>query len=272
MSVAASRHAVPSGVSLRGRVQSEYESILSSAALEFLAKLTRTFRGRIEDLLSARVEAQDAIAALRQRFVMGHEDQRRRGAAIQLEHQLHDVAARAAVEVTRGLVRKQDSRLRCKGPRNGHALLLSAGQLRRVVSKAVAQADLVDDAQRRVARILTAGELERQHDVFQRVERRHEVKRLKHEADALGADARAPVLVQLAEIRAVEFDISLRWQVEPCQQGQQGRLAGSGRAHDCDRLAGHNAETDVRQNGQTTLRTANLFADGMRRKNRGAFG
>ena len=44
------------------------------------------------------------------------------------------------------------------------------------------------------------GQLQRQHDVLERIQRRHEVKRLEHEADALGAHPRAAVLVEFRQI------------------------------------------------------------------------
>ena len=60
-------------------------------------------------------------------------------------------------------------------------------------------------------------------------------------------------------------------QVEPGEQSEQCRLAGTGRTDDGNGFAGVNAETDLGKNGQTTLRTANLFADVMGRQD-GAIG
>ena len=51
------------------------------------------------------------------------------------------------------------------------------------------------------ARPRVPGKFQRQHDVFQRVQRRHEMERLEHEADALGPHAGTAVLVEFAEVR-----------------------------------------------------------------------
>ena len=106
------------------------------------------------------------------------------------------VSPGAAVEVAGRLVGEQHGRLCRESARNRDALLFAAGQLCRVVRPALAETDLLDDAREPPAASVDAGELQRQHDVLERVERRHEVKRLEHEADAVGADLRAAVFVE----------------------------------------------------------------------------
>ena len=56
----------------------------------------------------------------------------------------------------------------------------------------------------RRARVAPARELERQHHVFERRQRRHQVERLEHEAHALGAQARAAVFVERRQVGARE--------------------------------------------------------------------
>jgi hypothetical protein len=102
-------------------------------------------------------------------MVMRNENQGRRRAAIQLEHEVHDVAARAAVQIACRLIGKQHGRLGGERPRNRDALFFTARQLRRIVPPAVVEPDFVDNSERRLACIIRTRQLERQHDVFQRV-------------------------------------------------------------------------------------------------------
>ena len=56
-----------------------------------------------------------------------------------------------------------------------------------------------------VPRARFARELQRQHHVLERVQRREQLERLEHEAEQPRAERRAPVLVEPEEIRAVEL-------------------------------------------------------------------
>jgi len=77
-----------------------------------------------------------------------------------------------------------------------HALLLTARQLARVMAGARRQADAAEHRAGRCTRIVAARQLQRQHDVLQCGQRWQQMKRLEHEADALGPQARTAVLVQ----------------------------------------------------------------------------
>ena len=90
-----------------------------------------------------------------------------------------------------------------------------------------------------------AGEFERQHHVLERVERRHEMEGLEHEADALGAEAGAAVLVEIVEVLTVEFHITGGRQIEARKQREQRGFTGPGRPDDRHGLAGGNAETHI---------------------------
>ena len=63
--------------------------------------------------------------------------------------------------------------------------------------------------------------------------------------------------------------MALGRQVEAGQQGKQCRLARAGWADDGNAFARFDLETHVVENGQTTLRAANLFAYAMCCENRG---
>ncbi len=129
------------------------------------------------------------------------------------------------------------------------------------MAPAIAETHLIDDFQGDSTRIVVAREFERQHDVFQCVQRRYEMKGLKHESDTLGAHTCTPVLVKLPEDRAIERNVARCGQIEPGKQRQQRGFAGAGGADNGYRFAAIDRETDVRKNGQSTFRAANLFAD-----------
>jgi len=84
----------------------------------------------------------------RQLGVVGDEDQRRPPHRVDVAHQIHDVPAVGAVEIAGRLVGQQDRRIVGQRPRQRHALLLSARQLRRVVMRAAGQADLLEQSSR----------------------------------------------------------------------------------------------------------------------------
>ncbi len=63
--------------------------------------------------------------------------------AFSLEQQLTDARAGDGVEIAGGLVREQHRRPRDEGAGDCHALLLTAGELARIVAGAIAEADAV---------------------------------------------------------------------------------------------------------------------------------
>jgi hypothetical protein len=66
------------------------------------------------------------------------------------------------------------------------------------------QADLRERLRCRGPRVAAPGQLQRQHDVLERGERRDQVERLEYEADPLRAHAGTPVLIELREVLALE--------------------------------------------------------------------
>ena len=82
-------------------------------------------------------------------MIVSYQYKRRRGTAIELEHQLHDVCSGPAIEVPGRLIGEQHGRFGRKRPRNSNALLFATRKLRRIMPPAIAQTDLVDNRQRR---------------------------------------------------------------------------------------------------------------------------
>src|SRR5688500_1921235 len=94
-------------------------------------------------------------------------------------------------------------------------------------------------------RVPLATQLERHLHVLQRVERRDELKRLKHETDLFPTQARSGVLAQARDVRAVEDHLTARRGIEPGKEPQQRRLAASRRANHSDEFALWNFECDI---------------------------
>ena len=67
-----------------------------------------------------------AVGAVSQSLVVGHDDQGLLKLVSQTDQQLHDVVRVAAIQISRGLIRKKDHGVVNEGPRNGDSLLLPA--------------------------------------------------------------------------------------------------------------------------------------------------
>ena len=76
-------------------------------------------------------EADDAVAALGERAVMGDEQERGAGALLQREQKVHDFGAGGLVEIAGRLVGEDEGGLWRERPGHGDALLLAAGELAR---------------------------------------------------------------------------------------------------------------------------------------------
>ena len=96
------------------------------------------------------------------------------------------VAIDNLVKIASGLVGQDDLRLIDQRPRDSHALLLAAGELRRKMCQAVTHADAAQSLLRLLF-MRDAVEILGEHDVFERVEIGNEVKLLEDETDFFSA-------------------------------------------------------------------------------------
>ena len=133
---------------------------------------------------------------------------------------------------------------------------------RGVCAGARGEADAVQPVGGAFARVGATGQFQRQQDVFQRGQRRQQLERLEHEADAAGAQAGAGVLVEIAEALAEQHDFARGRLVESRQQAQQGGLAGAGRAGDRQRFAGCDGKLDFAQDGERAVGRAHALRQG----------
>ena len=98
-----------------------------------------------------------------------------------------------------GFVGKEPARPSQENPCQGQALLLAARQVLGIMREPAAQADALQPLGGDRARVVHAGELQRQHHVLQRGERRQQLEGLEHEADRLAAQRRATRLAGLRD-------------------------------------------------------------------------
>src|ERR1700722_3354489 len=136
---------------------------------------------------------------------------------VELEKQLTDATAGRRIEISGRLVRKQHGRPRHECPGKCHTLLLATGELARIMAGATLQTDTLQRLERGATGIGPSRELERQHDILQRCQRRNEVERLEDEADTLRPQARPAVLIELSEIRSFQEHTTRSRQIEPRQ-------------------------------------------------------
>ena len=181
---------------------------------------------------------------------MGHEDQGRPGRAVEREDQVDDRGTGRRIQVSGRFVRKQDLWRWRKRTGQSHALLLPAGQMLGIVLQPARQSDPVQPLARHLARIVRSREFQRQHHVFERGQRRQQLKGLEHEADRVAAQRGAFILVQREKVDAPDGHRTRSGNIQTRQQSQKSGLARTRGTHDRNRLALADAERNIVQNGQ----------------------
>ena len=104
--------------------------------------------------------------------VVRDEHERRAAPGVHSQQDVDDVLPVGRVEIAGGLVREEQARLVGQRAGDGHALLLSAGELRRVMMPAPGQSDLVEQGLRPWSRLANAGQFHGHQHVLERRERR----------------------------------------------------------------------------------------------------
>src|SRR3954454_5085766 len=100
--------------------------------------------------LPAVEKADRASGLLREAVVVRDHDHGRAVFLVQLFEDAHDLVAHGGIEITGRLVGEHDARLSDDGARDGNALLLTAGQLRRKMMNARRKSDAVECRQRQL--------------------------------------------------------------------------------------------------------------------------
>jgi hypothetical protein len=118
-------------------------SLRSEGAFDSLPRLQTGGANLHVSLDDSTIKKMDpAFSVTGETFVVG-DDANRRALTVQLAEQLHNRLAITGIEIARGFVRKQNGGLARQRARDGHALLLAAGKLRRVMVAPVRHSDLV---------------------------------------------------------------------------------------------------------------------------------
>ena len=155
----------------------------------------------------------------------------------------------------RRLIGEYQGRLGDEGPGDADALLLAAGELRRLVGQSIAETEPLQGGLRPAETLLAANALVHQWrgHVVQCRRPGQKVVRLEDEADRPAAHEREPVVAQLIDRLAVEDVQAGRRSVQAAQDVHHRGLAGARRPDDRQELAVGNVEIDVLKSGDLDL-------------------
>ena len=116
---------------------------------------------------------------------MRDQDQRGAEVAVHLEQQVGDALAGGVIEAAGGFVGKQQPGKGSEGARQGHALLLAARQGARIVPGPLGQPHTGQQLAGDAMGLRVGGQLQGQHDVFQRGHGGQQLEGLEDEAHLL---------------------------------------------------------------------------------------
>ncbi|AKT39237.1 uncharacterized protein CMC5_084820 [Chondromyces crocatus] len=152
---------------------------------------------------------------------------------VQLDEQPHDLLLPRRVQVAGGLVREQHRGVGHDRPRDGHALLLPSGQLRRRVPLAPREPHVGQRLQR-LRPPLARGDPpvhQRQLHVLRRGRARQQVEALEHEPQVVPPQQRELIERQRAHLHPPEPVRARRRPIQAAQDVHAGRLARPARPH-----------------------------------------
>src|SRR5947207_4341191 len=155
---------------------------------------------------------------------VGHHHDGQGALPVELSQQVENRLSRAGVEVARRLVSEKEARLGHEGPRDRHALLLSARQLcRDPPTRARLDRNLLEHARGLRSRLTRPDtlKLEPPGHVLLDGEVRKEVEALKHDPDAPEPKVAAPVLSESPDILSVHDDPTRGRGLEPGDEIQE---------------------------------------------------
>ena len=180
--------------------------------------------------------------------VVGDDDRGDAALAVAVDEPHHGLAVRG-VERAGRLVGEQQRPLPHHRAGDRDPLPLAAGHLVGEVPGPVAEAELVQGLERGQVRLAHGGavELERQRHVLRRGEPGQQVEVLEDVADRAAAQLGLGAAGHPQRVLAVDEDGARGRLLQRAGDRQQRGLAGPGRAHDGDHLAGLDGEGDVAQ-------------------------
>src|SRR6476469_3777247 len=137
----------------------------------------------------------------------------------------------------------------------------------RVMVEPFAEADADKDLLRQRLRLRIVRQLERQHDVLQRAQRRQQLEGLEDEAERASAQLRAAILVQSKDVGTIELDHARGWRIQAREDGEQRGLARARSAEHRERLAARDREVDLAENDELSVSALHGLADATRSQN-----
>ena len=186
---------------------------------------------------------------------MRHEHERRAFLPVEPENQIHHRRRRGTIEIPGRLVTKQNLRPVHKRPRQGDALLLTAGKLHRIVLIALSEPHPPQQLPRLGFARGVTGQLHRHEHIFQGRQRRDQLEILKHKAHVGISHQRPRILAHLANTLARDAHRAAAGSVEPGTQPEERRLAAAARPDDRRARASENVETHLAQHRQFAARS-----------------
>ena len=154
-----------------------------------------------------------------------------------------------AIQVAGRLVGQHAGRLRDQRARQRHALPFAAGQLARHMRDPLGQPDTLQHRARRLLRLVArhAPNQQGHGNVVERGKFRQQMMELVDESERGIAQVAARLFIQAGEIAALQTDRAGGRRIQPAEQVQQGRFAGTGSADDGDPLALDDVEVESLQ-------------------------
>ncbi len=222
-------------------------------------------RGRREKLVGRRLFDDFAIGhedhaigdRARKAHLMGHAHH---GHAIggEADHGVEHLLDHLRIERRGRLVEQHDLGVHAQRTRNGHALLLAAGELGGILIRLCADLHAVEQPHRRRARLVpgNAPDLQRrEHAVVQHGHVREQIELLEHHADFHAH--RIDIPAAGGQIDAIDHDGAALHRLQLIDASHQCRLSGAGRPAQHDALAVRDPEVDVLQG----VKAAVVFID-----------
>jgi len=191
------------------------------------------------------------------RLVVGDQDRRRALLLQDLPNLLAQALAHLDIEVRERLVEQQQLRTRCKGTGEGHALLLSTGQLVRKAAARVGQADHIEQFGHASGALRRGHATQPEADVAGHGQVREQRIVLEHHADLPLLRGHLPT--GPGDFDAVDQDPAGHHRLEAGDAAQDGRLAAAACAEQAADLAARERERQVVEHGDRSVGMADLF-------------
>src|ERR1051325_10427748 len=151
------------------------------------------------------------------------------------------------VQISCWFISKKEARFIDKRARKGHALLLAAGKLRRIMRRAIGETDLREQIFRAIHHSVAAAKFQWDHNVFDRRQRWQQLEILENETDHFVAQGGAAIFVKIPEIATGDGNFAAAGKIESGAEAEQRGFAAPGWANDGERIAFFQRKRNVLQ-------------------------